>query len=86
MTERQINDIIEELTSISVGLECLMQDAQREYNNVEKLIGKFTVMLPDAESDTESKKELDEFLNKLFSIVQYLWASYEMTPSLFLIG
>lgn len=69
MTEKQINDIIDELTSISVGLECSMESMQREYNNINELIDKFTEMLADAEPEGESEKEVDEFLNKLFSLL-----------------
>lgn len=61
MTEKQINDIIDELTAVNAGLERLMREVQTEQNTVEELIGKFTAMLADA--DTEPEKEFYEFMD-----------------------
>ena len=54
MTEKQINDIIDELEVTAGGLERIITDAQMELNNVNKLIDKFVDMLADAEPEEEN--------------------------------
>ena len=68
MTERQINDIIDELTAVSAGLERLMREVQTEHNTVEELIGKFTAMLPDAESEKEFFEFMDDETCELYVV------------------
>ena len=68
MTEKQINDIIDELSGINEGLEHLLQDVQRERSNVEDLIGKFTAMLADAEPEKEFYEFMDDETGELYVV------------------
>lgn len=68
MTEKQINDIIEELNDIQVGLEMVMSNVQREHSNVEDLIGKFTAMLADAEPDKKYYQFMDDETGELLVV------------------
>jgi len=68
MTEKQINDIIDELTAVSAGLKRLMREAQTEYNTVEELIGRFTEMLPDAEPEKEFFEFMDDETGELYVV------------------
>lgn len=68
MTEKQINDIIEELNDIQVGLEIIMNNVQRERSNIEDLIGKFTAMLADAEPEKEFYEFMDDETGETFIV------------------
>ena len=68
MTEKQINDIIDELTAVSAGLKRLMREVQTEHNTVEELIGKFTAMLPDAEPEKEFFEFTDDETGELYIV------------------
>ena len=68
MTEKQINDIIDELTAVSAGLERLMREVQTEHNTVEELIGRFTAMLPDAEPEKEFFEFMDDETGELYVV------------------
>lgn len=64
MTEKQINDIIDELNNIKEGFEWLMN----YYPYVEELIGKFTAMLPDAEPEKEFFEFMDDETGEVFVV------------------
>ncbi len=68
MTEKQINDIIEDLNDILVGLEMVTRNVQRERSNVEDLIGKFTAMLADAEPEKEFYEFMDDETGELYVV------------------
>lgn len=68
MTEKQINDIIDELTAVSAGLKRLMREVQTEHNTVEELIERFTAMLPDAEPEKEFFEFMDDETDEILIV------------------